>query len=368
MVNKENSGQPTGVIDQQNNNMHVNNRRITTGLGSNTDDQYRSGTDPSRLLERVGSRIIEQRQGIKNYIFRNTLYRTSLHDVARSGPIDTFRQFNSSLRLWKIESKGIPDERIKTNNILEMGQRMKDKDQKLPPDNVSVFLLDLSQTQEVIFFYEVWKLEVKIASLLKSICFFRPNEIAQIRLKFSNVKQSENQASLKLRLKQANSIETYEAYNTDNEKLSPKQAIYERIERLNNQFPKCTDFLLWHKGFNKPTTTKDISLQLTKLLNELKIIVASAYSIRHYATTEFAILVIPEKNLITFTNYSQYSRTVQQYQIFAFIIKANDISRQLINILIQDNEWLKSVPKQQKEVRRERGNQLLFSSLSETRQ
>ncbi|KAA6401856.1 MAG: putative reverse transcriptase [Streblomastix strix] len=32
--------------------------------------------------------------------------------------------------------------------ILEMGQRMKDKDQKLPPGNVGAFLLDLSQTSE----------------------------------------------------------------------------------------------------------------------------------------------------------------------------------------------------------------------------
>ncbi|KAA6345407.1 MAG: hypothetical protein EZS28_052164, partial [Streblomastix strix] len=32
------------------------------------------------------------------------------------------------------------------DKILEMGQRMKDKDQKLPPGNVGAFLLDLSQT------------------------------------------------------------------------------------------------------------------------------------------------------------------------------------------------------------------------------
>ncbi|KAA6369734.1 MAG: hypothetical protein EZS28_034741 [Streblomastix strix] len=35
-----------------------------------------------------------------------------------------------------------------TDKILEMGQRMKDKDQKLPPGNVGAFLLDLSQMQE----------------------------------------------------------------------------------------------------------------------------------------------------------------------------------------------------------------------------
>ncbi|KAA6383902.1 MAG: hypothetical protein EZS28_020574, partial [Streblomastix strix] len=112
----------------------------------------------------------------------------------------------------------------------------------------------------------------------------------EIRPKFSNVNKSENQASLRLAPKQANAIETYEEYETDNEELSPKLAIYEWIDRLKKQFPKGADFLLWHKGFNKPTTTKDISLQLTKLLREMKIIGASAYSIQHSATTELAKL------------------------------------------------------------------------------
>ncbi|KAA6368975.1 MAG: hypothetical protein EZS28_035499 [Streblomastix strix] len=81
-----------------------------------------------------------------------------------------------------------------------------------------------------------------------SECFFRQNEIAYIRLKFSNVNKAENQASLRLAPKQANAIESYE-------------------------------------GFNKPATTKDISLQFTKLLRELKIVGTSAYTIRHSATT-----------------------------------------------------------------------------------
>ncbi|KAA6385251.1 MAG: hypothetical protein EZS28_019221 [Streblomastix strix] len=100
-----------------------------------------------------------------------------------------------------------------------------------------------------------------------SVCFFRTNQIAELRLKFSNVNKTENQTSLRLAPKQANAIETYE-----------------------KQFPKGTDFLFWHKGFNKPTTTKDISQQLTKLLRELKIVGASAYSIRHSTTTELAKL------------------------------------------------------------------------------
>ncbi|KAA6356922.1 MAG: hypothetical protein EZS28_047552 [Streblomastix strix] len=35
-----------------------------------------------------------------------------------------------------------------SERIPEIGQRMKDKDQKLPPDNVGAFRMDLSQTQE----------------------------------------------------------------------------------------------------------------------------------------------------------------------------------------------------------------------------
>ncbi|KAA6357256.1 MAG: hypothetical protein EZS28_047218 [Streblomastix strix] len=213
-----------------------------------------------------------------------------------------------------------------------------------------------------------YDLQVKIAFLLISVCFFRLNEIAEIRLKFSNDNKTENQASLRLAPKQANAIETYEVYETDNEELSPKLAIYEWIDGLKKQFPKGTDILLQHKGFNKPTTTKDISLQLTKLLGELKIIEASAYSIRHSATTELAKLGIHERDLATFTHHSQNSRTVQQYYIFASSIRANEIARQLTNNSGQDNERLNQISQQRGEIRREGGNQLLSSSPLETGQ
>ncbi|KAA6403424.1 MAG: hypothetical protein EZS28_001052 [Streblomastix strix] len=159
-------------------------------------------------------------------------------------------------------------------------------------------------------------MQVKIVCLLMSLYFFKLNEIAEIRLKFSNVNKTEKQASLGQVPKQANAIETYDIYETENEKLCPKLVIYEWIDRLQKQFPNSTYFLLWHKGFNKPTTTKDISLQLTKLLRELKIVGASAYSIRHSATTELAKLGIPERDLATFTHHSQNSRTVYEYLFY----------------------------------------------------
>ncbi|KAA6364777.1 MAG: hypothetical protein EZS28_039695, partial [Streblomastix strix] len=41
MVDKENRGQPTRIVDQQNNNMHVNNRCITAGLESEAEIRER---------------------------------------------------------------------------------------------------------------------------------------------------------------------------------------------------------------------------------------------------------------------------------------------------------------------------------------
>ncbi|KAA6372609.1 MAG: hypothetical protein EZS28_031864 [Streblomastix strix] len=274
MQDIENSGQPTRVIDQQNIKMHVNNRRITAGLGSDSDIRQSNRNNTTQLLEQERSRNDRQRQGNQGNLLRTTPFRASLQENVRSGILDTFRQHNSSLRYLEMEIEGIPDRKNKTsifssekalttnhnhphprktelnvrfylvtmqigrlhpeghNNqndlqdmqlhaidrrihktiqqtnqqicnsgsqrpgdtllqilqkmkqdkadgiiiapiwpeqswytklknlstrflflgqadkILEMGQRMKDKDQKLPPSNVGAFFLDLSQTQE----------------------------------------------------------------------------------------------------------------------------------------------------------------------------------------------------------------------------
>ncbi|KAA6362455.1 MAG: hypothetical protein EZS28_042018, partial [Streblomastix strix] len=197
---------------------------------------------------------------------------------------------------------------------------------------------------------------------------WRLNETAAIRLKFFNVNKAENQAFVRFAPNQANAIETYEVYETDNEKLSPKLAIYEWIERLKKQFPKGKDLLLWHKDFKKPTTTKDVSQQHTKLLRELRIIGASAYSIRHSVTTELAKLGITKRDLATFRLHSQNSCTVQQFYIITSQIRVNDIARQLTSNPGQDNESLNQVSQQRCEIGREGGYHLLSSSPSESGQ
>ncbi|KAA6385922.1 MAG: hypothetical protein EZS28_018552 [Streblomastix strix] len=115
MVDKENREQPTRVIDQQDNNMHVNNRRITTGLESNTDIREPDITDITRLLERKRSRNDKQCQRNKSYLLWATPYRASLQEDAGSGNLDTFRRHNISLLYWEMESEGIPDRKNKAS-------------------------------------------------------------------------------------------------------------------------------------------------------------------------------------------------------------------------------------------------------------
>ncbi|KAA6383521.1 MAG: hypothetical protein EZS28_020949, partial [Streblomastix strix] len=114
MMDKENRGQPTRFFDQQDNNMHANNRRITTGLGSNVYVLQSSRINTTRLLERKKSRNDQQRQGNQNYLLQATPFRVSHQEDARSGSLDTFRQHNSSLRYWEMESVRIPDRKNKT--------------------------------------------------------------------------------------------------------------------------------------------------------------------------------------------------------------------------------------------------------------
>ncbi|KAA6398396.1 MAG: hypothetical protein EZS28_006080 [Streblomastix strix] len=538
MVDNENKRQPFRDIVQQNNIMHVNDRRISIGLGSDANIRQPDRIDTTRLLEQEGSGDDKQCQRNKGYLLRATSFRASLQEDARSGNLDTFRQHNSNLRYWEMKKKlnsttdsfsrlrrsgvyTLKDEMIqiisKTCNcmpqidifatqynklikiyvtvdlndrgthfqnaikykwskvklyihhpILVLNwilQKMKyDKAQRefwrcdreqntmiksfhqatLKPsfwtccrrrerfaneiyegrrfytvkrDFYSLALLQDWLDIERITIEEMMKRDAEV-TLTEVIAFNtrqnnsvasakshkacltttlsliykenlvssstsklinkalanatiphrRPNEMAEIRLKFSNVSKTENQASLGLSPKQAEVIQAQEVQETINEKLSPKQVIYEWVDRLKKQFPKGTDFLLWYKGFNKPTTTKDISLQLTELLRELKIVGASAYSIRHSATTELAKLGIPERDLATFTHHSQNSRTVQQYYIIAYSIRANEIARQLTNNPGQDNERLNQVSQQRGEIRREGGNQLLSPSTLEAGQ
>ncbi|KAA6390253.1 MAG: hypothetical protein EZS28_014219 [Streblomastix strix] len=117
IMDKNNKGQLTRVIDQQNNNLHVNNCCITIWLGSDTDIGDLDRTETSRLLEQKGNRNDRQLQRNKCYLLLVTPFRASLQENARSSSLDMFRQHKCSLRYQEIESEEI-SERMNETSIL----------------------------------------------------------------------------------------------------------------------------------------------------------------------------------------------------------------------------------------------------------
>ncbi|KAA6355092.1 MAG: hypothetical protein EZS28_049381, partial [Streblomastix strix] len=92
MEDKENRRKSTKVIDQQNNNMHDNSRRIATGLGATL--------------------IYENQMELKQHDCKSENEAEMANTGSRS--LDTFRQHNSSLRYLEMESEGIPDKKNET--------------------------------------------------------------------------------------------------------------------------------------------------------------------------------------------------------------------------------------------------------------
>ncbi|KAA6364903.1 MAG: hypothetical protein EZS28_039570, partial [Streblomastix strix] len=147
MVDKENRGQPTRIINQQDNNMHANNRRITAGLGSNTNIREPDRTYTTRLLERKGIRNGKQCERNKSYLLRATPFRASLQEDARSGSLETFRQHNSGLRYWEMESEGIPDRKNKTSILSDEETQTTDYNNPHPgkTELINGFTLEIMQ-------------------------------------------------------------------------------------------------------------------------------------------------------------------------------------------------------------------------------
>ncbi|KAA6402930.1 MAG: hypothetical protein EZS28_001539 [Streblomastix strix] len=75
-------------------------RRIGQGEDANVKDKILGRNDDSE-------------QGNNQRIEIATPFRASHQDEARSGNLDTFRQYNSSLRYWEMESEGIPERQNK---------------------------------------------------------------------------------------------------------------------------------------------------------------------------------------------------------------------------------------------------------------
>ncbi|KAA6375732.1 MAG: hypothetical protein EZS28_028741 [Streblomastix strix] len=256
----------------RNNYRKQRNYYRTERLRSDIDIRLPSKINTARRLKLVGSKNDKQRQENQIHLLRDTPFRTSLQEKVRSSNLSAFRQHSTSLQFWEIESEGIPDRKNKT--IIQLEKRLK---------------------LQVTTFHILEKLNSATDSL-SILC----------RSGDYSLKDGMIQTICK----------TFGLYATDRHIrntflfLGLSERILEMGQRMKDKNKK-------HPPSNLSAFFLDLSqtLQFTKLLRELKIVGASAYSIRHSATTELAKLGISERDLATFTYHSQNSRTVNPPKI-----------------------------------------------------
>ncbi|KAA6393976.1 MAG: hypothetical protein EZS28_010490 [Streblomastix strix] len=117
MVDKENRGQSSRIIDLQNKNMHVNDNSITAKLESNTDIRELDRINTTRLLSEKKAEMTNNVKELKNIfygllrfeqifkkmqdqaIFINSDYTTAMYDIrkwkAKESLIERIKQIHS---------------------------------------------------------------------------------------------------------------------------------------------------------------------------------------------------------------------------------------------------------------------------------
>ncbi|KAA6364271.1 MAG: hypothetical protein EZS28_040202, partial [Streblomastix strix] len=177
-------------------------------------------------------------------------------------------------------------------------------------------------------------LQIKLASLLLSVCFLRITEISEIDLNLSNFNFGNHTALVTLSPKTTNALEQYEVRRTGILNLCPNVTLFTWLERLREHFHQeitTLASLFWTEQW-KPMSIAKISELLTLLIKKIGIEGFTAYSIKHASTTKLAELGIQERDLNIFTNHAPDSKSARNYYVFAANRQVNGIAARLVTI------------------------------------
>ncbi|KAA6374225.1 MAG: hypothetical protein EZS28_030249, partial [Streblomastix strix] len=159
-------------------------------------------------------------------------------------------------------------------------------------------------------------LQIKLASLLLSVCFLRLTEISEVDINLSNFYFGNHAAILKLSPKITNTQKQYE------------------LERLSEHFhQEITTFssLFWTKQW-KPMSIAKILKFLILLIKKIGIDGFTAYSIKHASTTKLAAMGIQEREMNIFTFHGPDYKSARNYYVFAANRQVNGIAARLVTI------------------------------------
>ncbi|KAA6356283.1 MAG: hypothetical protein EZS28_048190, partial [Streblomastix strix] len=177
-------------------------------------------------------------------------------------------------------------------------------------------------------------LQIKLASLLLSVCFLRITEISEIDLNLSNFNFGNHTALITLSPKITNVLEQYEVRRIGILNLCPNETLFTEVQRLREQFHQEITILaslFWTEQWKLMSIVK-ISELLTLPIKKIGIEGFTMYTINLTSITKLAEMGIQERDLNMFTNHAPDSKSARNYYVFAANRQVNGIAARLVTI------------------------------------
>ncbi|KAA6365658.1 MAG: hypothetical protein EZS28_038816 [Streblomastix strix] len=176
------------------------------------------------------------------------------------------------------------------------------------------------------------ELQIKLASLLMSLCFVRMEEMANIDLSVSFIDDIENRAAVCIPPIQSVQRERYDVRKTEEPKVCPTETLFVWLTRLREhlqQRPTNIIHLFWTENW-KQADQRYICTRLERLVLTLGVQNATANSIRHASSTELAAQGFDGRTINVFTHHTSDSNMNKKFYFFAVNKEQDSIASALV--------------------------------------
>ncbi|KAA6387111.1 MAG: hypothetical protein EZS28_017364 [Streblomastix strix] len=177
-------------------------------------------------------------------------------------------------------------------------------------------------------------LQIKLASLVLSVCFLGITEISEVDLNLTNFNFGNHTALLIPTPQTTNALEQNKVRRIGIMNLCLKITHFTWLKRLREHFHQeitTVSSMFWTKQWKSMSIAK-ISEFLTLLIKKIGIEGLTAYSIKHASTIKLAEMGIQERDLNLFTNHATNSRSERNCYVFAANRQIIGIEARLVTI------------------------------------
>ncbi|KAA6375579.1 MAG: hypothetical protein EZS28_028896, partial [Streblomastix strix] len=176
------------------------------------------------------------------------------------------------------------------------------------------------------------ELQIKLASLLMSLCFVRMEEMANIDLSVSIIDDQEQRAAVCIPPKHSVQRERYNVRKTEEPKECPTETFFVWLTILREHFQQSSmNFihLFWTENWKRADQIY-ISTRLERLVQTLGVQNATANTIRHASSTKLAAQGFDGRSINCFTHHKPDSKMNKKFYVFAVNKEQDSIASALV--------------------------------------